>query len=108
MRDVILKYWNAFRNSRVYPFLSNRYILIGVAALVFVLFFDKNSLVSFVRLEMDIYRQECLIRELKDGIESADARLEELDSDLNSLEKFAREQYLFCKEGETVFVVEEN
>ena len=47
-----------------------------------------------------------MIRKLNADIRTTDEKLRELDSDLDSLEKFAREQYFFHKENETVFVVE--
>ena len=39
-------------------------------------------------------------------IQMLDDKLDELTSDKDSLEKFAREQYYFHKKGEDVFIVD--
>ncbi|MFT4522676.1 MAG: cell division protein DivIC [Bacteroidia bacterium] len=89
------------------PIYKNKYLLIFVAALVWVVFFDSNNLIYQYRLgqeirdlsnEKDFYLEE---------IEKLKHQRESLNSDVNSLEKYAREEFLMKKENETLYLLDE-
>jgi cell division protein FtsB len=70
-----------------------------------MIFFDKNDLlsqyqyrqeVSKLKTERDFYKKES---------EKVTKDLDELNSDPQRLEKFAREKYLMHKDNEDVFVI---
>jgi cell division protein FtsB len=91
--------------KRLLELLRNKYFLAVVAFAVWMLFFDKNdmlaqyeysSAVNKLQQEKDFYTEETA---------SVKKDLNELDSNLNSLEKFAREKYFMKKDNEDVFVV---
>ena len=92
---------------KIFPYIKNKYILTFLVFLIWILFFDKNNLLERARnlkqlkqLEKDkIYYQE--------RIEKDAARLEQLKTDKENLEKFAREQYYMKKENEDIFVIVE-
>lgn len=56
----------------------------------------------------DVAAQERQKRYYKEAIRETDEQLKELDSNLDSLEKFAREQYYFHRADEELFIVEES
>ena len=75
--------------------------------LVWLMIFDNNSLIDRVKYlnilqEMEVEKQYYLER-----IEEDSRRLNELKTDRDNLEKFAREQYFMKKENEDVFVIVE-
>ncbi len=84
--------------------IKNKYFLTGVGILVWVLFFDKN----------DIYTQRDMLQKLNklkkekeyyiSEITNNKRELNELQTNMNSLEKFAREKYLMKKDNEDVYV----
>jgi cell division protein FtsB len=91
--------------NRLLGLLSNKYFLLTTAFLVWMLFFDRNDLmmqyqyrtqVNNLKEEKEFYSKE-ILRIKKD--------LDELTSNPERLEKFAREKYLMKKENEDVYVV---
>lgn len=91
--------------KRLFNLFRNKYFLITIAFIVWMIFFDKNDLfsqfqyhsqVSKLKLERDFYQKETA-KVAKD--------LDELTSNPQKLEKFAREKYLMKKDNEDVFVI---
>ncbi len=89
------------------PILRNKYILTIIIFVLWIAFFDKNNLIdrfedinTLKQLEKDkLYYQERIEQDRK--------RIEELKTDNENLEKFAREQYLMKKKNEDVFYIVE-
>lgn len=79
-------------------------ITISVFA-VWMLFFDQNNLVDRMRMSSEIRQLEEDREYYLDQIEKDSARLHELTTDKENLEKYAREQFLMKKENEEVFLV---
>lgn len=96
----------AFKRSRIYRTLSNKYILATAVFCVWVIFFDQNSLIELARVKISNAEQKRTIKELNENIRAVDSKLMELNSNLDSLEKFAREEYFFHKPEETVYIIE--
>jgi len=93
--------------KRLVNLFRNKYFLVSVAFVVFMIFFDKNDLfsqyqyyqqVSKLKQERDFYQKE---------ITQVNKDLDELSSDPKKLEKFAREKYLMKKDNEDVFVIQQ-
>lgn len=91
--------------QRLLQLFKNKYFLISVVFLVWLIFFDRNDLLSQYE-----YRQQ--LNKLKEEHafytkETADVQkqLNELTSNKEKLEKFAREKYLMKKDNEDVFVI---
>ena len=84
--------------------LKNKYFLVIVGLFFWLLYFDKNDVFTQYELikkcnklnsEKDYYIAE---------IENNKKEVEELQSNLKSLETFAREKYLMNRDNEDVFV----
>lgn len=84
---------------------SNKYFISFVCFLVWMLFFDRNDLMS----QYDYYAQREKLEEEKAFYEQETAKvmkdLQELSTDRQRLERFARERYLMRKDNEDVFVI---
>jgi len=88
--------------------LSKKYLVATISFLAWILFFDENSVVSHQRQRQ---RLREMLQQKKYYIEQIAAdkiKLEELNSGLSDLEKFAREQYHMSAPGEDIFIVVEN
>ena len=86
--------------------ITNKYIIVTVIFAVIVIFVDRNNLIRWAGDYLTALRQEKVIRQYNRDIQMLDDKLDELTSDKDSLEKFAREQYYFHKKGEDVFIVD--
>lgn len=91
--------------KRLLNLFRNKYFVVTLAFLVWMVFFDKNDLfsqyqyhnqLSKLKHERDFYQKETA---------KVDKDLDELTSNKEQLEKFAREKYLMKKPNEDVFVI---
>lgn len=86
--------------------LTNKYFIVTLIFAVIVLFVDRNNLIRWAGDYLEVLRQERVIRQYGRDIEELDRKLDQLTSDRDSLEKFAREEYYFHREDEEVFIVD--
>ncbi len=82
----------------------NPYLITGAAFLVWMYFFDANSIKINRSLNKEIHRLEESIRYYDREI-AKDRKIIEVYRHNDSLEKFAREQYGLKKENEDVYVI---
>ena len=87
--------------------LKNKYFIVTFLFLLWIVFFDTNNLISWYRDLKELAAQNRQKVYLENAIKQADEKLQELSSNKDSLEKFAREQYLFHEADEDVYVIEE-
>ena len=93
----------AFR--RLIDLFKNKFFILTVAFIVWMLFFDKNDLVSQYEYHQQVNNLKQERNFYKSETEKVSKDLDELTSDPEKLEKFAREKYLMKKENEDVFVI---
>jgi cell division protein DivIC len=97
--------WPVIRNLP--GFLRNKYVLVLLGYLVYMIFFDSNDF----RSQWKLYRQKSkLEREetyYKKQIKEVKKEQSLLFSDMAQLEKFAREHYLMKRDSEDIFVIVE-
>ena len=70
-----------------------------------MLFLDTNSFLIHRELDQEIKELEAQKKEYLKEIEKDASAIEQLEN-LDSLEKFARENYLHKKEGEKIYLIE--
>lgn len=91
--------------KRLIELLSNKYFLAVVAFGLWMLFFDRNDMISQYEYRTEVSK----LQQEKDFYTKETAAvkkdLKELDSNMNSAEKFAREKYFMKKDNEDVFVI---
>ena len=90
---------------RLINLLRNKYFLAAIAFVVWMLFFDRNDLLSQYDYRSQVAKLELEKEFYISETEKARKDLEELNSNNEKLEKFAREKYLMKKENEDVFVI---
>ena len=85
--------------------LKNKYLLTLTVFIVWLIFFDNNNLVVRKRMlkEQRQLRGDC--EYYRQRIVEDSTRLSELHKNAESLEKFAREQYLMKRDNEEIFVI---
>jgi len=92
---------------KIWPWLKNKYVLTITIFAVWILFFDQNNLVDRMKMSSEIRQLEADREYYLEEIEKDSARLHELTTDRDNLEKYAREQFFMKKPNEDVFVIVE-
>jgi cell division protein FtsB len=92
--------------KRFINLIKNKFFLVTVIFVVWMVFFDKNDLFSQYQYSQQLTKLEQERDFYKAEIVKVNRDLDELTSDKAKLEKFAREKYLMKKENEDVFVIE--
>jgi cell division protein FtsB len=91
--------------KRLLNLFRNKYFVVTLAFLVWMVFFDKNDLFS----QYQYHNQLSKLKHERDFYQKETAKvnkdLDELTSNKEQLEKFAREKYLMKKQNEDVFVI---
>jgi len=91
--------------SKLWPWLRNKYVLTISLFAIWILFFDQNNMVDRIKMSLEIRQLEKDREFYQDQIKTDSVRLNELTTDKDNLEKYAREQFLMKKPDEDVFVV---
>ncbi|MBR5856734.1 MAG: septum formation initiator family protein, partial [Bacteroidales bacterium] len=99
---------NSLLESILFRIIKNKYFLLSIFFIIWVLFIDTNNLIRWYSDMKDVAAQERQKRYYKEAIRQTDEQLKELRSNLDSLEKFAREQYYFHRADEELFIVEDS
>ena len=92
--------------KKLVPYLKNKYILSLLVFFVWILLFDQNNLIDRYILQRQIRQMEKDKLYFKERISEDSTRMNELKTDNDNLEKFAREQYLMKRENEDIFIIE--
>ena len=91
--------------NRLLELIRNKYFLAVAAFVVWLLFFDKNDVIAQYEYRSEVNK----LQEEKDfyvrEIAKVKKDLNELNTNLNTAEKFAREKYFMKKDNEDVFVI---
>ena len=94
-----------FRQHKVVKFFSNRYILILLLFLIWMVFLDENSYLNHRELNQEINKLE-KANEFYDTEVEKDKKLIKNLMDPDSLEKFAREEYKMKRKDEDIYIID--
>ena len=97
LKDLKQKKWFAIA--------TNLYVVVLTAFVIWMVFFDTNSLLIHMELQEQIDDLEKQKEFLQTEIEKDRKTLEKL-SDPEELEKFAREKYYLKKKDEEIYLIE--
>lgn len=87
------------------PYLRNKFIMTGLAFFIWMMFFDNNNFISQYSSRKKLNNLKADKTYYQKEIASNTQGLEELMTNKQTLEKFAREQYLMKKPNEEIFVL---
>lgn len=97
---------DTIKMKRLIDLIKNKFFLITLVFIVWMIFFDKNDLFSQYQYHDQLSKLKQEREFYKVETEKVGKDLDELSSDKGKLEKFAREKYLMKKDNEDVFVIE--
>ena len=93
------------RKKKWFKVFTNMYVLVLTVFVIWMVFFDTNSLLIHLELRKEIRKLEKQQEFLKIEIAEDKKVLKKL-SDPEELEKFAREQYYLKKKNEEIYLIE--
>lgn len=93
--------------SKTVKVIRNKYVVVTLFFLVWILFIDTGNLFVWFGDMKTVSVQEQQKEYYRKAIKETEEKLKELESNKDSLEKFAREQYLFHEPDEEVFIITE-
>ena len=85
----------------------NKYFITFVLFFIYVVFFDEHNLIERWKSAKKIQQMEEEVEFYKSEIKATKQKTNELQSDDENLEKFAREQYRMKKDNEDLFIIKE-
>lgn len=98
----------SFKESAIYRFFRKfgKYHVTILIFIFFVGYYDQNNLIYRFSLDRKIAQLKSDIEHYNNIINESTKQLDQLRTDKEKLEKFARENYLMKKKNEDIFIVE--
>ncbi|MEI6950585.1 septum formation initiator family protein [Paraflavisolibacter sp. H34] len=87
-------------------YLGNKYILASTAFVVWLLFFDRNDVLTQFERQGELEELQESKQYYADQIKQERQSLEELRSNPITIEKYARERYGMKRDNEDVFIIQ--
>lgn len=81
-----------------------RFVIIATAIFLVVLLVKKDSVLRWVQTGFELRRQRKEIEYYEKQIRDLDSRIESLSTNRDTLEAYAREQFLFSEPGDEVYL----
>ncbi|MGN1210293.1 MAG: septum formation initiator family protein [Candidatus Cryptobacteroides sp.] len=81
-------------------------LIVTVVMLLLLTFGPGNNLIDWVKAGIELRNQREQIRMYQSEIDVMNHKIEMLNSNRDSLERYAREQFLFTAPGDDLFIVE--
>ena len=93
------------KENKFVKFITNKYVIILMFFIVWMLFFDENSYLNHRELNNEIEKLENANDYYKAEIEADNKIITNLNNP-DSLEKYAREEYKMKRKDEEIFLIE--
>ncbi len=93
--------------SRLQNILKSKYFIILAIAGIWIVFFDNYNLRAQHKMAQRIEQLESDRQHYQQKIEELDFEREQLFTNPEELERFARETYFMKKRGEEIFIITE-
>ena len=93
--------------KKIPAILINRYFLVSVVFVVWMLFFDQRDYFQQKASEEELKKIQNATKYYNDEINSTKSQLNNLQSKPTSIEKYGRERYLLKREGEELYLFED-
>ncbi len=93
--------------KKILPILINRYFLVSVGFVIWMLFFDQRDYFQQRERAAELNKVENAKKYYNDEIEATKKQLNNLQNNPTAIEKYARERYLLKREGEEVYLFQD-
>jgi cell division protein FtsB len=93
--------------KKVLYWIKNKYVIFTAIMVVWIGFFDRYNVIRRIKDTVDLHKMQDERAYYEQKIQVVSKSRDELFSNEENLEKFARERYFMKKDNEEVFIVEE-
>lgn len=100
-----MEWWKRLKRKKWFGIATNMYILVLTLFVIWMVFFDTNSLLIHLELKGEVDKLEQQKEFLEKEIAKDRKELKKLSTE-EALEKFAREEYYMKKDNEEIFLIE--
>ena len=91
--------------NKIWKVVKNKYFITFFIFFLIIVFFDENNLFVVHSLRHDVNELQHTVDTMQEGIYRDSIQAQRLKYDLDSIERFGRENYYMKAENEDVFVV---
>lgn len=89
-------------------YIFNRYTILGFCFIIWMIFFDQNSLFTHLELDKQIHDLERDEAYFKQNLENEDKKLRVLIENPAEIERIAREKFYLKKDNEDIFIIQQD
>ncbi|MBQ7222681.1 MAG: septum formation initiator family protein [Bacteroidales bacterium] len=89
----------------IFRFILNKWAIATIVFLVIICFVDRNNVFNLARTNSTLRSQKRQEIYLREAIQSTGEKIDQLKSNADTLEMFARENYYFQEKNEDVYIV---
>jgi len=93
--------------NRWYRILLNKYLIVSVFFVVWMIFFDQNSYFIHKELDKEIQKLNQDKKYYEEKLEKETIQIHQMKTNASEIERVAREKHYLKKENEDVFIIEE-
>ena len=97
-----------FKDTLFWKVVKNKYFIACFVFLLVIFFFDDNSIIEIRKLKKDVAELDHTIDTMRQGIYEDSLQVERLRGNMDSIERYGRENYYMKRENEDVYVVNKN
>lgn len=94
--------------GKIWNVIKNRYVATTIIFLCLILFIDQNNLFVIGRLHREVKELHVEASEAHRAVETDSIRINSLLTNIDSIERFGREEYLMKRADEDVFIFSDN
>ena len=97
-----------FKDTIFWKIIKNKFFIVCFVFFLIILFLDENNLFVIRSLKKDVAQLEFTIDTMRQGIYQDSLQAERLKNNLDTIERYGRENYYMKRKNEDVFVVVED
>jgi len=91
--------------DKIPSFFKNKYFLTGLVFLIWLVFFDRNNLISQYEMRKELKSLKDEAKFYKDQYLKDSAELYRMMNDSIELERLGREKYMMKRDSEDIFLI---
>lgn len=94
------------RLRRFIPYLKDKYVIVILFTVVWMIFFDRHDIISQFQARMKLKEMRKDKEYFRQKIDEVKKERDELMQNPQTMEKFAREKYFMKKDNEDIFILD--
>jgi cell division protein FtsB len=93
------------RLAKILPYFRNFYVVVGIVAAVWILFFDRYNFMDRLKTQLRIKELGADLEFFRAERDNIEETRDMMESDMGEIERFAREKYMMKRDNEDLFLI---